>query len=103
MDVLFNEGIESVNEIHYSDCREYTGEVDQPASMMTQRRRSHRRQMLDTPSAPVRRAPPGSSLSRIGLTSAIHSETAAAGDAVTGVILHAQVKDRKLGVVAREN
>jgi hypothetical protein len=39
---------------------------------------------------------------RIGLTSPIHSETAAAGDAVTGVVLH-EVKDRKLGVVAREN
>src|SRR5580698_9623717 len=94
MDVLFNEGIESVNEIGYSDCHEYAGESsihfdDDAAPDPAQ------------PAAPARQLPPNLRF-RIGLTSPIHSETAAAGDAVTGVILH-EVKDRKLGIVAREN
>jgi hypothetical protein len=100
MDVLFNEGIESINEIGYSDCHEYAGEstirfdddAAAPAAPKTD---------AAQPSAPTRQLPPGLRF-RIGLTSPIHSETAAAGDAVTGVILH-EVKDRKLGIVAREN
>jgi len=100
MNVLFNEGIESVNEIGYSDCREYAGEstirfeddAAEPAAPKTG---------AAQPAAPPRVLPAGLRF-RIGLTSAIHSETAAAGDAVTGVILH-EVKDRKLGIVAREN
>lgn len=103
MDVLYNSGSESVNETSYSDCREYAGEStirfeDDVAGTPAQ------------PSAPKpaepgviapRQLPSGLSF-RIGLTSPIHSGTAAAGDAVTGVVLH-EVKDRKLGVVAREN
>jgi hypothetical protein len=103
MDVLYNEGIESVNEIGYSDCHEYAGESTihfeddaEPAAPKI---------ATGPPAAPhsnqPRQLPPGLRF-RIGLTSPIHSETAAAGDAVTGVVLH-EVKDRKLGVVAREN
>jgi hypothetical protein len=100
MDVLFNEGIESINEIGYSDCHEYAGEstirfeddATAPAAPKSE---------TTQPATPARQLPPGLRF-RIGLTSPIHSETAAAGDAVTGVVLH-EVKDRKLGVVAREN
>jgi len=100
MDVLFNEGIESINEIGYSDCHEYAGEStirfdEDPATPATPN--THAPQSP----APARQLPPGLRF-RIGLTSPIHSETAAAGDAVTGAILH-EVKDRKLGIVAREN
>jgi hypothetical protein len=97
MDVLYNEGIESVNEIGYSDCHEYAGEstirFDDDAAAPAAPK---------TAAAQPARVLPAGLRFRIGLTSAIHSETAAAGDAVTGVILH-EVKDRKLGIVAREN
>jgi hypothetical protein len=97
MDVLFSEGIESINEIGYSNCREYAGEStirfddDAPAPQT----------VVTQPVAPARQLPPGLRF-RIGLTSPIHSETAAAGDAVTGVVLH-EVKDKKLGIVADRN
>lgn len=100
MDVLFGDGIESVNEIGYSDCHEYAGQAtirfdDDAAAPGSPKQES------PAPAAAPRQLPAGLRL-RIGLTSPIHSETAAAGDAVTGVILH-EVKDRKLGIVAREN
>jgi hypothetical protein len=100
MDVLFSEGIESVNEIAYSNCREYAGQAtirfDDDAVATTAPKIE-----APQPAARGRQLPPGLRF-RIDLTSPIHSETAAAGDAVTGVILH-EVKDRKLGIVAREN
>ncbi len=100
MDVLFNEGIESRNEISYSDCHEYAGEStirfdDDAGAAETPKTEAAQ------PAAPARQLPKGLRF-RIGLTSPIRSETAAAGDAVTGVVLH-EVKDRKLGIVAREN
>jgi hypothetical protein len=84
MTVLFNDGRESKNETHYSDCREYASEStvhfgdegpvpgifppgSKPATVRT-------------------KLPPNLRL-QIGLKSPIHSETAAAGDAVTGVVL----------------
>ena len=97
MDVLFSEGIESINEIGYSNCREYAGEStirfddDAPAPQT----------VVTQPVAPARQLPPGLRF-RIGLTSPIHSETAAAGDAIAGVVLH-EVKDKKLGIVADRN
>lgn len=99
MDVLFNEGIESLNEISYSDCHEYAGEStirfeDDGADPVAPK-------TIKQPAAPARHLPAGLRF-RIGLNSPIHSKTAAAGDAITGVILH-EVKDKKLGVVAREN
>jgi hypothetical protein len=98
--VLFNEGIESRNEISYSDCHEYAGEStirfdDDAGAAETPKTDAAQ------PAAPAPQLPKGLRF-RIGLTSLIHSETAAAGDAVTGVVLH-EVKDRKLGIVAREN
>ena len=100
MDVLFSEGIESVNEIAYSNCHEYAGQAtirfDDDAVATSAPKRE-----APQPAARGRQLPPGLRF-RIGLTSPIHSETAAAGDAVTGVILH-EVKDRKMGIVAREN
>jgi hypothetical protein len=97
MDVLFSEGIESINEIGYSNCREYAGEstirFDDDADAP--------RTVAAAPTAPARQLPPGLRF-RIGLTSPIHTETAAAGDAVTGVALH-EVKDKKLGIVASRN
>lgn len=100
MDVLFSDGLESVNEMGYSDCHEYAGQATirfdddavAPGSPQSE---------APQPTAPARQLPPGLRF-RIGLTSPIHSETAAAGDAVTGVILR-DVKDRKLGIVARQN
>ncbi len=99
MDVLFGDGIESVNEIGYSDCHEYAGQAtirfdDDAGAPGTPKKETQE------PAAAARQLPAGLRF-RIGLTSPIHSETAAAGDAVTGVILH-EVKDRKLGVIARE-
>jgi hypothetical protein len=100
MNVLFSEGIESLNEIGYSDCREYAGEstirFDDGAAEPGAPKND-----AAQPAAPARMLPAGLRF-RIGLTSPITSETAAAGDAVTGVILH-EVKDRKQGIVAREN
>jgi hypothetical protein len=106
MDVLYNEGIESVNEISYSDCHEYAGEStirfeDDAAPAMQKTAAQPPAQSAAQSPGLARRLPSGLRF-RIGLTSPIHSETAAAGDAVTGVILH-EVKDRKLGIVAREN
>jgi hypothetical protein len=101
MDVLFNEGIEARNEINYSDCHEYAGEstirFDDDVNTIA---RAAETPKIDA-DAPAPELPKGLHF-RIGLTSPIHSETAAAGDAVTGVVLH-EVKDRKLGIVAREN
>jgi hypothetical protein len=99
MDVLFGDGIESVNEIGYSDCHEYAGQAtirfDDDAGAAGSPKKE-----APEPAASGRQLPAGLRF-RIGLTSPIHSGTAAAGDAVTGVILH-EVKDRKLGIVARE-
>ena len=100
MDVLFGDGIESVNEIDYSDCHEYAGQAtirfdDDAVATGAPKSESPR------PAVPARQLPPRLRF-RIGLTSPVRLETAAAGDAVTGGILH-EVKDRKLGVVARAN
>ncbi len=98
MDVLYNSGTESVNETRYSDCHEYTGEStirfdDDPGPAGAAAPKAA--------ALPPRRLPRGLRF-RIGLAEPIHSRTAAAGDAVTGVVL-ADVKDRKHSVVARAN
>jgi hypothetical protein len=97
MDVLYNSGAESINENRYSDCHEYAGEstirFDDDAASPAQG--------APKPAAPPQPLPPGLRFN-IGLGSPLHSETAAAGDAVTGVILN-DVKDKKLGIVARRN
>jgi len=100
MNVLYNSGIESVNETRYSECHEYAGES-------TIRFDDGTATPPDAPSVPAKISAPPRPLPsglhfRIGLTSPIHSETAAAGDAITGVVLR-DVKDRKLGVIARKD
>jgi hypothetical protein len=82
MTVLFNDGQESQNETRYSNCREYVGEStisfdkDDPAA--------------GTPTKPkttsTEKVPPNLRL-QLALKSPIHSETAAAGDEVTAVVL----------------
>jgi hypothetical protein len=103
MDVLYKEGIESVNEIRYSDCHEYAGEstIRFEGDAAPAAPSAAAAQSAAQPVHQARQLPPGLRF-RVGLTSPIHSETAAAGDAVTGVVLH-EVKDKKLGIVAREN
>jgi hypothetical protein len=108
MDVLFNEGLESVNRISYSDCHEYTGEStirfddgDSPNAATATDAVAQKDAPAQKEAAQVRELPPDLRFS-IALTSPIHSETAAAGDPVTGELLR-DVKDRKLGIVAREH
>ncbi len=105
MDVLYNSGVESVNQTRYSDCREYAGETtirfeddtESPDAPTPSARPLPTRKV----SEPPRPLPSGLHF-RIGLTSPIRTETAAAGDAITGIVLR-DVKDRKLGVVARKD
>ncbi len=101
MDVLYNSGVESVNQTRYSDCREYAGETTIHFEDETAPAPSDAPPPTRKVAEPPRALPSGLHF-RIGLTSPIHSETAAAGDAITGVVLR-DVKDRKLGVVARKD
>jgi hypothetical protein len=80
MTVLFNSGKESQNETKYSECKEYAGqstirfeEAPEPGAV------------TEMKAAPVKM--PAGVRVQIGLQAPIHSETAAAGDAVTGVVL----------------
>jgi hypothetical protein len=80
MDALYRNGVETLNETHYSDCREYVGEstirfddVETGAGTAAAK----------TPLQPL----PAKVRMSIGLTSAINTEIAAAGDAVEGVVL----------------
>jgi hypothetical protein len=81
MTVLFNDGQESQNETHYSGCREYGVESsisfdDSAGSSSSTDLKATARQKL-----------PANLRLEIGLKSPIHSETAAAGDEVTAVVL----------------
>jgi len=100
-----------VNETRYSECREYAGEstirFDDGTTPAPSDAPPAPAPPAPAPPAPVKISEPPRPLPsglhfRIGLTSPIHSETAAAGDAITGVVLR-DVKDRKLGVVARKD
>ena len=79
MTVLFSNGKESQNETRYSDCREYVGEStirfgddsDTPTP--------------DAPAKPIAKFPAGVKL-EVVLEPPVHSETAAAGDAITAVV-----------------
>lgn len=80
MTVLFSNGKESQNETRYSDCREYVGEstikfgddADTPST--------------DAPAAKqIAKFPAGVKL-EVALQPPVHSETAAAGDAITAVV-----------------
>jgi hypothetical protein len=91
MTVLFNDGQESQNETHYSGCREYAAE-----STISFDDTAPGSSSPDLKNATQEKLPPHLRL-QIGLTSPIRSDTAAAGDEVTAVLLH-DVKD-----VARAN
>jgi hypothetical protein len=96
MDVMYRSGDEAMNETHYSDCHEFTGEstihfddVDTSAGA--------------APAASGALAPlPAKLRLRIGFTKPIDGETAAAGDPVVGVLLE-DAKDKARGVVAHRN
>ena len=95
MDALYTNGTETLNETRYSDCREYVGEstihfdeVDAANGTAASK-------------AALQPLPPKVRL-LIGLSKPIHSDTAAAGDAVEGVLLR-DVTDKKLGTLARVN
>jgi hypothetical protein len=95
MDALYHNGGESLNETHYSDCREYVGEstirfddVDAAAGPAGAK----------TELPPL---PPKVHLV-VGLSKPIDTEVAAAGDAIDGVVLR-DVSDKKQGATARVN
>ena len=95
MDALYPNGVETLNETRYSDCREYVGEstirfddVDAAAGATATK-------------AALQPLPPRIRL-LIGLSKPIQTETAAAGDAVDGVLLR-DVADSKLGTMAKVN
>ena len=95
MDALYTNGTETLNETRYSDCREYVGEstihfdeVDAANGTAASK-------------AALQPLPPKTRL-LIGLSKPIQSDTAAAGDAVEGVLLR-DVTDKKLGTLARVN
>lgn len=95
MDALYPSGAETLNETRYSDCREYVGEstirfddVDPAASPVASK-------------LALQPLPPNVRL-LIGLSKPINTETAAAGDAVEGILLRDAI-DKKQGVVAKVN
>jgi len=94
MKIVFYDGQESRNETHYSDCREYRAESTIGFGDNDDAAGSSSTPDLKTPAQ--RKLPPNLRL-QIGLKSPIRSETAAAGDTVTAVIL------RDIKGVARAN
>jgi hypothetical protein len=89
MNILFFDGQESQNKTHYSDCREYGAEST--ISFGDNGDAADRSSSPALKSPAQRKLPPNLHL-QFGLKSPIRSETAAAGDAVTAVILR-DVKD----------
>jgi hypothetical protein len=92
MDVLYRTGGASLNETHFSDCREYVGEstirfddADDPATAAA----------VKAASQPL---PPKVRL-QVGLAKPVDTTIAAAGDAIDGVLLK-DAGDKKTGVVA---
>ena len=95
MDVIYRNGVESVNETRYSDCHEYVGEstihfddVDAGSASAAH-------------AASAQPLPPKLRL-RIGLLKPVAGETAAAGDEVEGVLLE-DVRDKARGILARKD
>jgi hypothetical protein len=87
MDVIYDNGDEARNETHFSGCREYVGEstisFDDPSDSAS-------------PAAMARAAlkalPPKTRI-RVKIDPPINTETAAAGDPITGVVEH-EVKEK---------
>jgi hypothetical protein len=95
MEALYRDGGESLNETHYSECREYVGEstirfddVDEPTGDNAAAKQK------------VQPLPPKLRLS-IALATPINTEASAAGDAVEGVLLKDVVEKKQ--VFARAN
>jgi hypothetical protein len=99
LDVLYANGSESMNETRYAECREYAGDStirygddgEPPPPPAAAIPRRFARQAMS----------PGLHF-RIALAAPIHSDTAAAGDSVDGLVLD-EIRDPGLGVVAAAN
>jgi hypothetical protein len=100
MRILYRHGTESMNETRFSSCREYSGESTISYADTDPPRGTGAPQPIVPRLPPQSRLPAGLRF-HIGLASPLRSETAAAGDAVTGVVL-GDVIDPTLGIVARE-
>ena len=99
MRVLFRDGEEAHNETRYANCREYVGqstirfdEAEEAGSRV---------KPAASPRGPLPPLTSGVRL-KIALSEPINTATAAAGDAVLGLIV-GDVKGRKSGVVAHSN
>jgi hypothetical protein len=92
MDIVYRNGMEASNETRYSDCHEFAGES------------TIRFDDVDTSDKTAAAAkglaplPPKTHL-RIALTTPILGDSAAAGDAITGILAQ-EVRDKVRGVVA---
>jgi hypothetical protein len=82
MEVLYREGEEDLNETRYSGCHEFTGEStirfddpEEPGSAAS------------TAKAALKALPPKTRI-RVKIDPPLNSDTAAAGDAITGVVEH---------------
>ena len=100
MDVIYRNGEEAMNETRYSDCHEFSGEStirfdDADSKEDISGARGFARQRSTGAAAPRLRL-------RIGLAQPINGETAAVGDAVTGVLLE-DARDKTRGIVAHRN
>jgi hypothetical protein len=106
LDILYQNGGESVNETRYSSCREYTGDStirfdDDAAPAAETMPEKSTSGLAASRGLQQGKLPPGL-LFRIALASPISSQTAAAGDAITGIVL-GEVKDSTVGQIAHEN
>jgi hypothetical protein len=94
MNVLYKGGQETENETHYSGCHEFTGEstirFDEPDEVHSQAAAAQ---------AALKAVPPKTQI-RVKIDPPIHSETAAAGDPVTGVV-EREVKQKGQVVVRK--
>lgn len=95
MDALYRDGGRSVNETHYSTCREYVGEStirfdDGESTVKPAKPASRRPQPM----------PPGTRV-EIALATRIDTEVAAAGDQVTGIATVGRETDRVFGRILR--
>lgn len=93
MDGIYRNGDETLNETHYSDCREYVGES-------TIRFDDDETQGGAAAGAVASKPLPPKQRLQIGLVKPIDTTIAAAGDAIDGLLLK-DVGDKKTGILAR--
>jgi hypothetical protein len=94
MDALYRRGMESLNETHYSDCREYVGQSKIRFDNVDAEAGAAAKSALQPLPRKVRLL--------IGLSKSIDTEVAAAGDPVEGTLLR-DVTDKKQRTVAKAN